>query len=238
MHAVTRCLLGCVLAGSLFAEPVLTADAAATSGFTPAMVERLGLPPGLEPHFQLVAAGTDRHYTPEQAKVNGLNILRFEGCHVGGQRLLLKTTFAGPALFTGRTFIVYADLDNDPKTGRQDGDSIGVDLMVVVHGDSVTLSLHNRAFTAANSLARGIVAGNVLYLTLDAPLLTTPGKVTARLYLLSERTGGRADSTPRGVAELPRSDLAVPPLKAGTGSSLRSVDDYLALTEKAWFQPR
>ena len=226
MCAITRFLLGCLIVGTLATAPGRAAEAAATSDFTPAMVERLGLPPDYRPHFVLIAAGTDRHYTAEQAKANGLNLLEFAGCHVGGQRLLLRTTFASPALFAGRTYIVYADLDNDPKTGRQDGDNAGVDLMVTVQGDRVGLALHNPAFTAANTLARGIVSGNVLYIALDAPLLTTPTTVSARLYLLSERRGGRADSTPRSVAELPRSELAVPALKGGTGSSLRSVDDY------------
>ena len=148
---------------------------------------------------------TDRHYTDAEARQHAPNILRFEGCHVGERRLLFKITFARQPVFDTGGLLLYADLDCDRQTGRQDSPSNrGVDVTVGIHGTQVEISFPNTAFHRQNTAVPAAkIVGNELYITLNVPLKIEAGKVRLDVSLLSERWGGRSDSTPRRVAEFP-----------------------------------
>ncbi len=218
MRTICLVLLGLALAAAAMAQ---NADE-----LTVSRRERLGLPAAWQPKYETLATAQPRPYTDAEAKANALDIVRFEACHVGGQRLLFKVTFGRPAAFNGRTFILYADLDNDRQTGRQDPEHAGVDVMVVVQGANLSVSSHSPAYQAPRTVARGLVVGNVLYVVLDAPLRVDGERVLTEVSLLSEQRGGRGDGTPRKLVSLPRSTVAVPALQGGTESSLRSLDDF------------
>ena len=188
--------------------------------------QRLGTLPDSAEKLVPIATSRNENYTDQEALVNAPDILALSGCHVGGNRLLFRIDFARPPDFGGATFIVYLDLDNDPGTGRQDAGNRGVDVMVVVANDSVSLSLRNPAFTTRNTSARGVREGSSLYLALDAPLPAEGGTIPIRVHLLSERGAGRADSTADQVVPLPRSAGQVPPMPAGRDTSIRTRDDY------------
>ncbi|MBM3502087.1 MAG: hypothetical protein FJX74_25830, partial [Armatimonadetes bacterium] len=213
---------------ALWVGLVVLAPAAGAQG-TPELslevVQRLGLPVGALRGLQPVAASKDEGYAPEQALVNGPDIVSLEAAHIGGRRVLFRVTFAAPPDFAGATFIIYLDLDNDPATGRVDQYHQGVDLMVVVNGDQVGPSFHSAAYSDGNTAIRAARVDRALYVTLDAPLPETD-PVALGVHLLSQRGEGRGDSTPHQVVRLPRSDAEVPPLSPGRDTSLRTLDDY------------
>ena len=211
----------------LLANAAWAADSAA-DGISDELRQELCLPPG---RLELVTIATskDEHYTEEAAARNAPDILKLEGCHVGQQRLLFKTTFAQQPAFQNAGLILYIDLDTDRQTGRQDArEHRGVDLMLTVSGSGVGLSRHNPAFANENScIAAARIVDNVLYLVLDAPLTVAEGKVRLEAYLLCQRKGGRSDSTLRRLVELPWvADRKVPKVAAKGDPGLRPLSDY------------
>jgi len=192
----------------------------------PDLQQRLGLPAGAGDRFVPVAASKDEGYTEEQALVNAPDIVSLEVAHVGGQRLLFKTTFAQPPDFAGAVFIIYLDLDNNPQTGRQDPGHQGVDLMILLTGDQLSPHFLNPQYHDRNTALRGARVGKALYVTLDAPLPPGGETLSVGVHLLSERQGGRSDGTPHVVAQLPRSPAQVPPLEPGRYGSIRTLDEY------------
>lgn len=218
--------VGLVLAtGALFAAEVDTDG----DGVSDDVERQLGSLPDTKQELVLVATSKDEQYSDEQAKVNAPDILSLEAGHVGGQRLLFKVTFARPPVFVNSTFIVYADLDTNLETGRQDApEHRGVDVMVVASGTQMSSSSHNAAFGRENTYVAGAaVVGNVLYITLEAALPDKGDKLRLDLQLLSQRKGGRADSTPRKVVEVPRfANRPVPKVPRRGAPDLRPLSDY------------
>jgi len=188
--------------------------------------ERLGIPATPPLALLRVANSPDGQLSEEQARTSAPDILTFDACHAGGQRVLLRVAFARPPVFRGATFIIYCDLDNSPATGRSDEAHRGVDLMVVLSDTQLSLTYHGTVFGAHNTGVRVGLEGAVLYAALDTPLPPGEGPIPLGLQLLSERDGGRADSTPRVVVSLPRSAGSVPALPLGRAGSLRSLSDW------------
>jgi len=190
--------------------------------------QELYLPPG-RLDFVTIATSKDQHDTEKTAAQNAPDILKLEACHVGQQRLLFRITFARKPVFEGAGIILYTDLDTNRQTGRQDSATHrGVDLMATLSGSRLEVTRHNPAFTKGNSyVAAAKIVGCCLYVVLDAPLAVAEGKVRFEAYLLCQRKGGRSDSTPRLLAELPwLADRKVPTVSAKGVSDLRSLSDY------------
>ncbi len=176
-----------------------------------------------------IAGSKDQHYTEETSARNAPDILKLEACHVGRQRLLFRITFARKPVFEGAGIILYTDLDANRQTGRQDAsEHRGVDLMLVLSGTQLNVSRHTPAFTKQNSyVAAAKVVDCCLYVVLDAPLTVAEGKVRFEAYLLCQRKGGRSDSTPRHLIELPWvGDRPVPKAPVQGDPDLRSLSDY------------
>lgn len=231
MPSLSR-LLTCfsTLAALLVAQAVFGADRDDRDGsLNDELRQELQLPLGVPLRLVTVATSKDEKYTAEEAKKHAPDIVRFEACHVGQQRVLFKVTFARPPVFQNSGLILYADLDGDPATGRQDAkEHRGVDLMVSISGTTVSVSRPNPTMTAKNAYVVGArVVGNALYLALDAPLKIAEGKVRIESRLLAERRGGRSDSTPRQVVWLPyAADVAVPKVANKGTPDLRPLSDY------------
>jgi hypothetical protein len=199
------------------------------AGLDDQLRQELRLPLGVPLRFVTVATSKDQKYTVEEAKQHAPDIVRFEACHVGQQRVLFKISFAREPVFQNSGLILYADLDGDPATGRQDSkDHRGVDLMVSVSGTTLSVSHPNATLTAKNAYVAGArVVGSALYLTVDAPLKIADGKVRLDLRLLAEKRGGRSDSTPRATAWLPHAaDRDVPKVANKGTPDLRPLSDY------------
>jgi hypothetical protein len=75
-------------------------------GLSDEIETELGLLPQVKQDFTLITESPDLKLSDEEAKTAAPDILRFEGCHVGGQRIVLKVTFARPVDFMGCTFII------------------------------------------------------------------------------------------------------------------------------------
>ena len=196
-------------------------------GIPDVVEQKLGSPIDVKQELTLVATSADGKYPVKEAILHAPDIVRFEAGHVGDQRLLFKVVFARPPVFAGAGFIIYADLDNDPRTGRVDRYHGGVDVMVSVGGDNVGLSLRNPNYHAGNTIACGTIHGSAFYVSLDAPLHVVDGQVEIGLHLLSQRQGGRSDGTKHTVAHLPHfADRAAPKLPKRRSTSLRNLSDY------------
>lgn len=195
----------------------------------------LGLVPGVPQVFVPIATSPDRGYTEEEAKLHAPDILSVEASHVGEQRVVIKTTFARPPDFVGATFIIYVDVDADKETGRVDDHHGGTDVMVVLRGHTLTFSMFGSC-TPENTGARTAVVDDVLYVALDAPFAQTDDAVRLGLHLLSQREGGRGDTTPHVVVDLPRSTLEVPSLPLGRPGTTRPLSDFRYHDDKVAYE--
>jgi len=205
-------------------------------GISDGIETQLGLLPQVKQDLATVATSPDMGLTDEQAKAAAPDLLLLEGCHVGDQRLLLKVTFARPVDFMGCVFIIYADLDNDPKTGRVDQYHGGVDCMFVFTDRSMGFTFY-AGHDQGNTGARMAKDGNVLYVAIDAPFKqAAEGKLPVGLHLLSQREGGRSDSTPHVVAGFPLSTQSVPKLALGKGGDNRGPADYRYYGDKVAYE--
>ncbi len=193
---------------------------------SPGVAERLGVAPEAAAGFLRVAESPAAGFSEEEARAQAPDILALDACHAGGQRVLLRVTFARPPSFRGATFLIYADLDGDPATGRTDEAHRGVDLMIVLSGTQFSLTFHGTAFGPRNTGARVALEGAALHAAVDFPLPAGEGPFPVGLHLLSQREGGRSDSTPHRVVLLPRSTRPVPALPLGKAGSLRPASDW------------
>lgn len=139
------------ICGIVLVCSVAAADDADRDGVPDVVEQKIGTPVDAPQQLRRVAVSPDRGLNDQQAAQHAPDIVDFSACHVGDQRLLLKVTFANQPNFTGATFIIYADMDNDDSTGRVNEHHGGVDVMVTVNGDQLAPSLHNPAFTSSVS---------------------------------------------------------------------------------------
>lgn len=156
-------------------------------------------------------------------------VLKLEAAHVGGTRLLVKTTLSRRPDFASDALLLYVDLDDNPETGRQDSrEHRGVDLMVVIGRSQVSASHFGPLVQAANTFVAAVKqVDQTVYIVFDGPLTCKAGKTRLRLYAVSERSdGGRSDGTPHGPLELTWSDAKVPAIKYRGVPDLRPLSDY------------
>jgi hypothetical protein len=234
MHAALRLLLaGLITSGQALvpaAEPDTDGD-----GIPDAVEKDLGLLPEVPQRFTPIAASADAGYAEQEAGDHAPDILAVAAAHVGEQRVLIRTAFARSPLFTGSTFIIYTDIDADPGTGRVDPHHGGTDVMVSLRDRTLGLTLFGPC-TVSNTGARQALVGNDLYVALDAPFRETNGSVRLGLHLLSQRDGGRSDSTPHAVVDLPRSPQAVPRLPLGRPGTSRSLSEFRYHNDKVAYE--
>ena len=189
--------------------------------------KKVGSPVRVKQKFVLVATSPNRRDTAEQAKRNAPDIIRFQACHVAEQRMLFKVTFARKPNLVGAHFIIYADMDNNPATGRKDTSHQGVDVMLVLSGDNLTMAHRNRAYTKHNTWSSCALHDRVLYIGLDAPLAPKGGTIPIGLHLLSQRRGGKGDAIRHKVVTLPfHAGLKAPKVARGAAPGLRALSDY------------
>ena len=83
--------------------------------------------------------------------------------------MLFKITFAQRPDFQNGGLILYADLDCNRQTGRQDQAGCrGTDVMVTIHGTQIDLSYPNVTFNRQNTFVPAAkIVGSVLYVVLD-----------------------------------------------------------------------
>ncbi len=227
----THLLATAALAAALAATPMRAQDAD-RDGLPDVIEQKIGTHVNRAEALVRVAKSARQSWSDEEAKRHAPDIVRFDACHVGGKRVLFKITFARKPDFAGATFIIYADLDNDPNTGRVDKYHRGVDAMLTIRGDSVGITYTNPDYNRRNTQAAAAIHGNALYVSLDAPLNVVGKNVVMGLHLLSQRPGGRGDGTSHKVVKLPfMADVKAPKIAKRT-LSLRSLADYRWYNDK------
>jgi hypothetical protein len=199
------------------------------------LVTQLGLPANVVPVYVPIATSPDAHYTPEQAAVNAPDILSVAACHVGGNRLLLRITFAQPPVFLGATFIVYMDLDGNPATGRVDPQHGGTDAQLSFADNRAGVTYYG-SFNNKNTGFRTAIDGNLLYVAVDAPFRRQGDAIPFSLDLLSERKPGSNDGTRRADVLLPISAATVPVLPLGKPGLAKSLRDYRYYNDRVMYE--
>lgn len=201
---------------------------------TDELKEVLGIPRDMNPDFLRLATGPNRNYTEEQILSNGPNTVALDAAHIGGERLLFKVTFGHAVRFDdGALFHFYLDLDNNRETGRQ-GSALhnGVDVMITLRHDNISISSHNDAYSRSKVFAGGMVIDNTLYLLVEAPLHGDDDQIyftahtTAQRYFSDQRVG-RSESTNREPAVIPRRHVAdLPDFDRFRLASLAPLSDF------------
>ena len=117
------------LLAALLTVPIHAAAAEDADGDgIPELVEKkIGSPADTPQEFTLVATSPNRGFTEEEASRHANDVVEVSACHVGDERLIFRVTFAQKPNLADPTFIIYADMDNDPSTGRVDEHHGGVD---------------------------------------------------------------------------------------------------------------
>ncbi len=141
----------------------------------------------------------------EASYVAGMDILEVAACHVAEDRYLFRATFAGPPPLDAMTGIIYLDVDDDRKTGRQMGETssiTGCDVMLGFSAEKASLGLHGvQADACGDGKLRFAASGNQLYFCADLPIKTTPAGAEFGVSMLTHTAGTpkppMSDSTQR-----------------------------------------
>ena len=129
----------------------------------------------------------------EASYVAGMDILEVAACHVAEDRYLFRATFAGPPPLDAMTSIIYLDVDNDRKTGRQMGETnsiTGCDIMLGFSAEKASLGLHGvQAAACGDGKLRFAASGNQLYFCADLPIKATPAGAEFGISMLTHTAG-------------------------------------------------
>ena len=129
------------------------------------------------------------------------DILRVEFGHVGEDRYVWRTTFAGPPHLEDTVHHIYVDADDDPETGRE---GYGVEYMLTVAGGSSRATHFSPEGTHLTPpRVRFVVQGNSLLTSADVQLGADETGARFRMWVLCHTTT---------TAEQPR-----PPMSDSTG---------------------
>ncbi|MEN6641424.1 MAG: hypothetical protein ABFE08_03160 [Armatimonadia bacterium] len=215
--------------------PVFAATDTDGDGISDLIETELGLLPQVKQEFVLISESPNQGFTAAQATQNAPDILRFEAAHVGDNRVVFKVTFAHPVDFNGSTFIIYADLDGKPETGRADQYHGGTETMFAFSDRMMSLTMYPPS-RENNTGARHAKDGNVLYVAVDFPFRRENGKVLLGAHLLSQRTEGKSDSTAQVMVQLPVSTATVPKLPLGTQGMSRALTDFRYYNDRVAYE--
>jgi hypothetical protein len=195
-----------VLIAALLMVPATTradAEAEAPAPIPAAVKAKLHIPEAITPKLVVIIADENRNYSEEETKANAPDILSIEACHIGGNRILFRTTFAAKPDLTATNYIIYVDLDDNTETGRTDKYHKGTDVMLVTTKDNFEISYRNRATYGPKALKSvAVLHGTHLYTTVETPLTVKEGNITMGAHLLCQK------KVPEDVEKKPRSDGA------------------------------
>jgi PcRGLX-like N-terminal RIFT barrel domain/PcRGLX-like protein central beta sandwich domain/PcRGLX-like protein C-terminal alpha/alpha toroid domain len=216
-------------AGAADAKPAADADG---DGISDAVEDKLCSPKNVKQEFKTLLRSPNRRYSEEQAARNAPDILKLEACHLGGQRILFRTTFAHKPDFNAASYVLYLDLDNNPKTGRDAVGHEGVDVMAMTGRGQISGGYYEN-YSRANTKMVAAISGRQLYTMIDAPLYNKGGEIAFGTHLLCQRAGGRGDGARHvTVAILSQPKLKPIPLPAKINGDLRSLEEYRYVDNK------
>lgn len=135
----------------------------------------------------------------------GPDLRRLSMAHVAGDRFIWKVEFAEEFPVLGDTMVMYVDADNNPETGRQDKPEVrGTDVQYSCGGASVGASVGNpNVFAGGRSAARGVRAGNAVWIADEVKLNREGDEAVVRIRLLVQRAGDGSDSTDFAEVRVP-----------------------------------
>ncbi|MBI2297668.1 MAG: hypothetical protein HYU66_01730 [Armatimonadetes bacterium] len=195
-----------VLAANVAAEPLPDRVARLLGAFP-------GRDPGLVTLYE--AAPKPSLGKPEQA----WNIVKLQAACVAGDRWLWRVEFAGQPNPRGETFILYANLDDSPDTGRQDKPEVrGTDIMYCFYGADGSENVAKSGLQRTGR-ARYLFEGNVLWICDDVPIAGDAATACCRVRLLSQKPGS-GDGSDWIRVQLPRRAAeALPAIERPSGLS-------------------
>lgn len=222
-----------------FVAPLWAADRD-SDGLTDEIEMALGMDPGRADKLGLICddksrAEGDKTINAAQKLAPDLTQVWFG--NVAGDRYVWRLDFAGDFVSSGTVLIIYLDADNDPATGRQDGDWVrGCDIMLTCVNGGFSPSIRNPAVCSADQNLRGVVEGKSVYFCMDLKLQQTPaGESSYRGHILCHRSDPTADAdsserfTVTGPGVSPR-----PKPRVGGRSEARSENMLFATPWLGW----
>lgn len=132
---------------------------------------------------------------------------KVEAAHLGGDCVLLKITISRPVPQNAGV-VVYLDIDDNIKTGRQDKIHAGVDLMGMFGNGEMKKS----AFFAKKTSAAGTMDGDTLWMLLDSSLLIKDNQtVRLKFYMMSQEPGKKSVFQPAVIYTFPVNNSLIQP---------------------------
>ncbi len=169
---------------------------------------------------------------------------RVEAGHAGGDRYVFRITFAEPFCREDWVFHLYADVDNDPETGRQDSPSFrGTDMMYsFVAGRNDPRFMNPAVRTCRVIPVRGVVRGNAVYVSDDIRVPLRDERTDFRIRLLSHLRSENRDSYSSGWTDVRiAADAPGPaprlPIPEPFGVSSLTMPNFAELAYRVWQDP-
>ncbi len=164
--------------------------------------------------------------------------------HAGGDRFVFRITFAEPFCREDWVFHLYADLDDDPETGRQDSPSfLGTDMMYSFVAGRNDPRFMNPAVRVSEVVpVRGVVLGNAVYVSDDIRVPLQDGRTQFRIRLLSHLRSENRDSYSSGWNEVripvdPERSAPRLPIPEPFGVASLTMPNFAELAYRVWQDP-
>ncbi|HOM82296.1 MAG TPA: hypothetical protein PLZ94_10975 [Armatimonadota bacterium] len=165
--------------------------------------------------------------------------------HAGGDRYVWKITFHDDYPATGTILHLYADLDDDRTTGRQDTEwARGVDVMYSFVDAKSDPRILNPAVRVSPAIpVRAIVQGNAVYICDDVKMRVVDGKTRFRMHILSHLRNPATDSdtTEWIMVQVPLNPDRTPPelpYPRPEGFESITLPDFAQLAYSLWQERR
>ncbi|MFW6155882.1 MAG: hypothetical protein ACOC7J_01070, partial [Armatimonadota bacterium] len=140
-------------------------------------------------------------------------VRRVHMAHVAEDRYVWALEFDREFPRVGTWALLYLDADNNPRSGRQDKpEVIGTDVHYSARGSRASASVHNRAvYDGGAAPVRGIVRGNVAWISDDIRLFTEDGQAQVRVRTLVQSEAGGGDSSDWLAVSVPVNEVRTKP---------------------------
>lgn len=161
--------------------------------------------------------------------------------HAGADRYVLKITFPDEFCEDDSVFHFYADIDNDPETGRQDSEAFrGTDMMYSFVNARNDPRFMNPAVRVSHHIpVRGVVRGNAIYVSDDINVNVRNGETDFRIRILSHLRSNNRDSFSCGWTQvsIPLDETRTPPrlpIPEPRGFAMLTMPNFAELAYRVW----
>ena len=197
-NATPRSLPVAFVSAILLIGGALSAGAQAQRDVPPDVLELLGATADLPQELQVVME------RPARDDATVPVVRRVHMAHVAEDRYVWALEFDRDFPRTGTGALLYLDADDNPRSGRQDKpEVIGTDVQYSTRGARASAAVNNRAiYTGRGAPVRGVVRGNVAWISDDIRIAVTDGQAHVRMRTLVQSDDG-GDSSDWLAASVP-----------------------------------